>query len=598
MKRREFIKYGSAGLATLAVGGVGYSVLGSRRAFGATIDIALTIEEVDVELVDGTTVFMWAFSDPSNGPRVPGPVIEARDDDTIRITITNNADAFFAHEFAIPGLTGSVPIPFGTSVTVEIVEPTAGTYMYLDPLNAPVNRVLGLHGALVVLPRSASENTPYSTPTPRVQALFNDLGTTAAFPGKPWGEGLRGSLSLNKGVHHEANLGGQTWVWVFNEIDPQWNAMAAANVMIDHIAFIAGFLPRYFTINGESGFFSAHNRNTAPHSNEGEPALIRCINAGLGTRPPHIHGNHIYVLSDIEDDGSLKVLENVIEKDTWTMKPEHRVDVLLPYRQPPDAIPWPPVEEPFPLKYPMHPHDEISQTAAGGMYPQGQITHWVMEEPLPLAGPFSSALPEEEETFETFGCQVPHENPDTPDEMPPNVELTRKFFGSGEVIMPDGEEVRFWGFEDPDDPNDIREPVPSAPIRVREGRIVQVTLKSSKGTHTIHLHGIEPTTRNDGVGHASFEVSGSYTYQFKASQAGTFFYHCHKNTTLHFEMGMFGPLIVDPPEGPGTAFSGGPTYDCEALWVADDVDPTWRELGHDAGLCGDDAGLNDFNPQY
>jgi hypothetical protein len=37
---------------------------------------------------------------------------------------------------------------------------------------------------------------------------------------------------------------------------------------------------------------------------------------------------------------------------------------------------WPPKEEPFPLLYPMHCHIEMSQTASGGQYPQGMVTHW------------------------------------------------------------------------------------------------------------------------------------------------------------------------------------------------------------------------------
>jgi hypothetical protein len=33
-------------------------------------------------------------------------------------------------------------------------------------------------------------------------------------------------------------------------------------------------------------------------------------------------------------------------------------------------------QEPWPLLYPMHCHIEMSQTASGGQYPQGMITHW------------------------------------------------------------------------------------------------------------------------------------------------------------------------------------------------------------------------------
>ena len=198
-------------------------------------------------------------------------------------------------------------------------------------------------------------------------------------------------------------------------------------------------------------------------------------------------------------------------------------------------------------------------------------------------------------TFGTFGCKVFRANPDTPDRLKPDVALTRQFYND-KITMPDGRAVEFWGFEDP--ASKIRKPFPSAPIRVREGQVVHTTIKSGKGSHTIHHHAINSSPFNDGVGHTSFEVNGSYTYQWRAHGAGTYFYHCHKNTVLHLEMGMYGALIVDPPDGPGRAFAGGPRYEVERIWVADDVDPAWRLLEHDAGLCGEDVGLNDFNPKY
>ena len=125
-------------------------------------------------------------------------------------------------------------------------------------------------------------------------------------------------------------------------------------------------------------------------------------------------------------------------------------------------------------------------------------------------------------------------------------------------------------------------------------------LTSSKGPHTIHHHGMNPSTFNDGVGHVSFEAN-EYTYQFQANTPGTNFYHCHVNTVFHFEMGMFGLLIVDPPEGK-YFLANGETYQVENFWVADDIDPRWhdeiRDRGHDAGLCGEDVGLNRFRPKY
>jgi FtsP/CotA-like multicopper oxidase with cupredoxin domain len=120
------------------------------------------------------------------------------------------------------------------------------------------------------------------------------------------------------------------------------------------------------------------------------------------------------------------------------------------------------------------------------------------------------------------------------------------------------------------------------------------------------------------VGHTSFEVSGSYTYQWRPDKgipgnpnvgaSGTYFYHCHVNTPLHVQMGMFGPLIIDPaphPDFPAAkgarrAFVDGPEYDIdtETILVPYSVDPRWHELNHAAGLSGDDAGLDRFEPKH
>jgi FtsP/CotA-like multicopper oxidase with cupredoxin domain len=90
--------------------------------------------------------------------------------------------------------------------------------------------------------------------------------------------------------------------------------------------------------------------------------------------------------------------------------------------------------------------------------------------------------------------------------------------------------------------------------------------------------------------------------------AGTYFYHCHVNTTLHVQMGMFGPLIIDPPvhpdfpvtKGARRSFVDGPEYDIdtETILVPYSVDPRWHELNHAAGLSGEDAGLDKFNPKH
>ena len=210
----------------------------------------------------------------------------------------------------------------------------------------------------------------------------------------------------------------------------------------------------------------------------------------------------------------------------------------------------------------------------------------------------------QEPTYDTFGCKVFQESPPTPDRLRPDITFHREF-GEGDLTAPDGRKIRFWSLVDPRTGGNAV--YPSPPMRVRQNQIVHTHLKSSKGPHTIHHHGIDTTTFNDGVGHVSFEA-GEYTYQWKASQSGFNIYHCHRNTVLHFQMGMFGVIIIDPPDGPGHFLPPLPgrtdrvPYQVEKIWVASNIDPRWhnqiRSRGHEAGLCGEDVGLNRFEPKY
>jgi FtsP/CotA-like multicopper oxidase with cupredoxin domain len=178
-----------------------------------------------------------------------------------------------------------------------------------------------------------------------------------------------------------------------------------------------------------------------------------------------------------------------------------------------------------------------------------------------------------------------------PDFVTPDIILRRRLSAGLNLSLPAGRgrpaiNLPMEVIEDPDGERTF----PSETIRVRQGQVVHVEVSASGGSHTIHWHGIEPSPINDGVGNTAFEL-GRYTYQFRPSEAGTYIYHCHKNTPLHFELGMYGLLIVDPPEGPGRAFDGGPEYDIEAFWVVDELDPRWHFLNHNAFMVR----VNDIN---
>lgn len=259
----------------------------------------------------------------------------------------------------------------------------------------------------------------------------------------------------------------------------------------------------------------------------------------------------------------------------------------------------------------------------------------------------------------------PKASPPTPDRMAPTNPVPEVVFAAGLQDEPreahtvqrdllhglriptwDGaKELHFMTFRDND--NDAAQGTyPGPTIRLPRGVVFHgETQGHGPPPHTIHWHGQEPTPHNDGVGHCSMEI-GDYTYQWQPNFIGTYFHHCHRNTVQHFEFGLFGLTIVEPPdayfatqENPAipvghcrdgkrrtaanlAAFPEFPdfnstpidaddplgqfpvdphamtvAYDVEALWVPDDRDSVWSDLAPDARTTyprfGDTPGVND-----
>ncbi len=534
----------------------------------------------------------------------PRRTIIAETGSTVRLRVHNRLQG--PHELAIPDV-----LVAGETLTTGVIQPgataeltftpvRAGTYAYTDPTNAPVERVLGLNGALVVVPANDRwRNSPGGTEFER------------------------------------------QWLWLCQDVDPVWGRRARAGEAINPVATPA--LPRYFMLNDRSGFHSlavSNDEEINLHSEEetlasGFPRqsdvrnfslpdgagsvctgqMIRLVNLGVAIHQMHFHGNHVWTVRRNAQDFPRRGAEARMERghpilqqweDVVELNPMERKEIVLPVKRPPDVLDdvWNARTEDY--HYPMHCHAEPSQTAAGGLYPGGLVADWV------LAGPTSPEHPLFRSQAE-FASNQPHEgSPVTEFRKQPDRAFLRKFYNR-RLRFPDGAEFEMWSFED--ETSGRRFPAPL--IRITEDKIAHVTLEPSKRAHTIHLHGQEPDPRNDGVGHTSFEVTGSYTYQWKPQKgvagdpnkgnAGSYFYHCHVNTVLHVQMGMLGPLIVDPvvdPAFPVSAgarrpFVDGPEYDIatEAMLFPFAVDPRWHELNHAAGLSGEDVGLNRFEPK-
>lgn len=242
---------------------------------------------------------------------------------------------------------------------------------------------------------------------------------------------------------------------------------------------------------------------------------------------------------------------------------------------------------------------------------------------MPTLIPRPLIAPAELDHFLKFACPptepfTPPNTPFTPDRVNPNRVFIRRLTEDFALILPGGRTapntgvnaIPMWVISDRA-PNPPIVTFPSPLIRVVKGEIVHTVTSTRQGTHTIHHHGIEPTPCNDGVGKMSFEIggdAGQYTYQWFAAHPGTYFYHCHKNTVLHVEMGLYGGLIIDPPRGSRTDVPappypfGGPglvegfnpgggnviRYDTERFWVVDEIDSQWHVVvaeDHDAFMA-------------
>ena len=93
--------------------------------------------------------------------------------------------------------------------------------------------------------------------------------------------------------------------------------------------------------------------------------------------------------------------------------------------------------------------------------------------------------------------------------------------------------------------------IPGPMIRVRQGDTVSLTLKHGKGflPHNIDLHAVYGP--GGGAGATLVGPGESKTITFQARYPGAFIYHCAVAGMLdyHISAGMFGMILVEPPEG-------------------------------------------------
>ena len=181
------------------------------------------------------------------------------------------------------------------------------------------------------------------------------------------------------------------------------------------------------------------------------------------------------------------------------------------------------------------------------------------------------------------------------------------------MTMHDGKSVTFWGYTPTCGATNGNGHLPGPPIEVGVGETLNLTLSVPMMTtpmemmgyagHTIHMHGADVQTQEDGVPETGASVSGdTYTWTPTAEMAGSYMYHCHVHTVKHLEMGMYGPLIVVPKDSSGNSLNqltpdlpGKPAltkYDSIQTYLFSTVDPAYHTVN------GDSPVFADYNPTY
>ena len=319
MERREFLKVGSASLASAAVGSG--MLAWAPQSEAGSVSINLTAVKGPITLVDGTVTQLFSYSS-STTAMVPGPLIVCQAGDTVQLLLKNTLAT--PVKFVLGRTSVTLTVAAGQTQSLAFPAPAPGTYLYYDDQNNGVNRIMGLHGALVVMPT---------------------------------------------GIKNQSFTGGPTFVrqyrWVLSNVDTAW----ASQVQTNGDTYVSSinptsFMPRYFLLNGNS-FENTFDSNTEIAGNYNEACLVRLLNGGGMVHSPHFHANHVDIISS---NGTNYTSGRI--KDVVSMLPLDVKDVLYPFSTPPDAYPAASGTQ----TYPMHCHSEMSQTAGGGLYPHGLHT--------------------------------------------------------------------------------------------------------------------------------------------------------------------------------------------------------------------------------
>src|SRR5262245_16989993 len=253
---------------------------------GATHTFNLIANTGFADTPDGNSVFMWSYANadaPDNDHfQTPGPVLCVTEGENVVVNLTNTlpepASIVFPGQEGVAATGGSAGLltteaaASGGTVSYSFTAGHPGTYLYQSGSDQAKQVEMGLYGALIVRPSTAT--------CPVVSGTNCAYGASTRY--RSDGEYLLLLAEIDPVLHHAVEISSGTY---------DLNARR----------------PRYFTVNGRAFPDTLQDNGTGLQPNQPygalvrlqpnttanpQPTLIRMINAGLLNHPFHPHGNH------------------------------------------------------------------------------------------------------------------------------------------------------------------------------------------------------------------------------------------------------------------------------------------------------------------
>ena len=149
-----------------------------------------------------------------------------------------------------------------------------------------------------------------------------------------------------------------------------------------------------------------------------------------------------------------------------------------------------------------------------------------------------------------------------------------------------GTTLKVWGFTDNPSTGPM---VPGPLLESQEGETVTVTVYNQNNrSHNFVVRGVTTDT-------ASISAGSSKTYSFTTPRAGTYLFSDTLNNKINREMGLYGALVVRAAGGVKRAWTNGPSFALERLWIVSDMDKTrWNDIAGNGGSVN----TGTYRPNY